>query len=293
MDPARRPAPHGEGAEVAAPRARVARTRVAAAPAPRAGLRRPAFVAALPSARSLLVGVALVVVAVALYLVARQPSVFGVRELRVEGASPALAGRIQHELAALVGTSLVTLDGDALVARVESLPQVRSASYDRAFPHSLVVTVVPEVPAAVLRRGAEAWLLSTRGRAMGEIEPGSHRRLPRIWAPKTVSVEAGKVVGDADVRAAVTALPTTDAEGPPIRIRTARSKDGELAFVLVDGLELRLGGPADVPLKLAAASEILPRLAAPAGGGPTYVDVSVPERPVAGGTLNPEVEVEG
>jgi hypothetical protein len=106
-------------------------------------------------------------------------------------------------------------------------------------------------------------------------------------------VEEGKIVGDVEVQTAVTALPTSHADRLPIRIRTSRGRDGELAFVLVNGLELRLGDPADVPLKLAAAREILPRLAAPVGGGPKYLDVSVPERPVAGPTLDSEVEVEG
>ena len=248
---------------------------------------------ALPSGRSLLVGAGLVAVAIGLYLIARQPSVFAVHELRVEGTSPALARRIEHEVASVRGHSLVTLDGDALLARVESLPEVRSASYDRAFPHSLVLTVVPERPAAVLRRGAEAWLLSTRGLAMGRLELHSHLRLPRIWVPKAVAVEEGKIVSDVDIRTAVSALPAGAADKLPIRIRTARNKDGELVFVLVNGLELRLGSPADVPLKLAVAREILPRLAAPAGGGPTYLDLGLPGKPVAGGTLNPEVEVEG
>lgn len=278
---------------MAAPRARATRTRVAAASPPRMGLRSVSVAAALPSGRSLLLGFGLVAVAIGLYAGVRQPSVFAVREVRVEGASPALAQRIERELRQVRGHSLVTLDRDALVAQVESLPQVRSASYDRAFPHALVITVVPERPAAVLRRGAESWLLSTRGRMIGRIAPHSHVRLPRIWAPKTVAVETGKVVTDVDVRAAVVALPDNRADGLPIRIRTARSLDGELAFVLADGLELRLGGRSDVLLKLAAAREILPRLAAPAGGGPTYLDVSVPERSVAGTTLESEVEVEG
>ena len=278
---------------MAAPRARVSRTRVAAADPPRGALRGFSVANALPSGRSLLVGFGLVALAVALYLIARQPSVFAVRELRVEGASPALSRVIEHEVASVRGHSLVTLDGDALLARVEALPQVRSASYDRAFPHELVLTVVPERPAAVLRRGAEAWLLSTRARAMGRVALHSHVRLPRVWAPKSVEVVAGKIVGDTDVRTAVVALPSARADSLPIRIRTARSRDGELAFVLVNGLELRLGGPTDVSLKLAAAREILPKLAAPVGGGPKYVDVSVPERPVAGPTLDSEVEVEG
>jgi cell division protein FtsQ len=249
--------------------------------------------AALPTGRSLLLGFALVAVAVGLYAAARRPSVFAVREIRVEGAQRALAERIRYDLESIQGRSLVTLDGDGVLAQVESLPMVRSASYDRAFPHTLVLTVVPERPAAVLRRGAEAWLLSTRGRVIGQVPRRSHLRFPRIWAPKTVPLEVGRVVEDVDLRAAALALPEGKADGLAIRIRTARSHAGELVFVLANGLELRLGNGIDVALKLAAAREILPQLAAPAGGGPTYLDVSVPERPVAGTTLESEVEVEG
>jgi cell division protein FtsQ len=249
--------------------------------------------AALPSGRSLLGGFALIAVAVGLYAGARRPSVFAVREVRVEGAPAALAKRIKHEVESVEGRSLVTLDGDGVLARVESLPMVRSASYDRAFPHTLVLRVVPERPAAVLRRGAEAWLLSTRARVIGQVPRHSHLRLSRIWAPKTVPLEVGRVVADVDLRTAALALPEDEADKLPIRIRTARSRAGELAFVLANGLELRLGNGTDVALKLAAAREILPQIAAPAGGGPTYLDVSVPERPVAGTTLESEVEVEG
>ncbi|MFL6005598.1 MAG: cell division protein FtsQ/DivIB [Gaiellaceae bacterium] len=278
---------------MAAPRARTSRTRVAAAPSPRGGLKGTSATAFLPTGRSLLVGFGLVAVALGLYAGVRRPSVFAVDEVRVKGAPPALASRIEHQLHSVQGTSLVTLDGDGVLARVESLPMVHSARYDRAFPHTLVVTVVPEQPAAILRRGADAWLLSTRGRVVGQVARGSHARLPRVWAPKTVPVETGRVVSDADVRAAVLALPRREADKLPIRIRATRSRGGELAFVLANGLELRLGSGSEVALKLAAAREILPRLAAPAGGGPTYLDVSVPERPVAGTTLESEVEVEG
>ena len=59
-------------------------------------------------------------------------------------------------------------------------------------------------------------------------------------------------------------------------------------LVLSSGLELRLGDPGDVRLKLAIARRVL----SATGGGPTsggYVDVSVPERPV----YNPNSQVGG
>jgi hypothetical protein len=63
-----------------------------------------------------------------------------------------------------------------------------------------------------------------------------------------------------------------------------RARELDLTFVLRSGLELRLGDIREVPLKLAVASEIVPGLLA--RGGYAYLDVSVPERPVAGATLN-------
>ena len=59
-----------------------------------------------------------------------------------------------------------------------------------------------------------------------------------------------------------------------------RAADHELTFMLASGLELRLGDIRAVRLKLAVASRILPQLLA--RGGYAYLDVSVPERPVAG-----------
>ena len=64
----------------------------------------------------------------------------------------------------------------------------------------------------------------------------------------------------------------------PARIATASLTDGLLVFRLRSGLQLRLGAPVDVRLKLAIARRALPALPA----GTTYLDVSVPGRPVAG-----------
>jgi cell division protein FtsQ len=247
----------------------------------------------LPSGASLLAGFAIAAAAAGLYMAARETSLFAVRELRIQGATPALAQRIEKELAPVVGTSLVGLQGDRVLQALEALPDIRSATLDRAFPHALVVSVVPEQPAAVLRRGAEAWLLSTRGRVLGRVAQGTHARLPRIWAAKSASVETGAIVGDVELRRAVLALLPAEARALPVRVRTVRSRDDKLAFVLANGLELRLGENVDLPLKLAVAAKIIPLLAAPSLGGPTYLDLGVSGKPVAGRTLKSEVEVEG
>ena len=66
--------------------------------------------------------------------------------------------------------------------------------------------------------------------------------------------------------------------GSPPGSRPPSLAHDALVFRLRSGLELRLGAPTDVRLKLAIARRALRALPA----GATYVDVSVPGRPVAG-----------
>ena len=65
-------------------------------------------------------------------------------------------------------------------------------------------------------------------------------------------------------------------------VRQVLTADGELTLVLASGTELRLGDSGDVRLKLSIAKQLIPLTS-----GAAYVDVSVPERPVAG--YNPQV----
>jgi hypothetical protein len=62
------------------------------------------------------------------------------------------------------------------------------------------------------------------------------------------------------------------------RVASASYTGGELVFHLRSGLELLLGNGADVALKVAVAGRVLTQLPP----GSTFVDVSVPGRPVSG-----------
>jgi cell division protein FtsQ len=230
----------------------------------------------LPSGRSIFTGLALAAVAAGAYAAARQTSMFSVAHIDVTGGTPAVRAQVRHELAAVRGTSLLALDGAALERRIESLPTIVSAGYDRAFPHTLRLTVVPEVPVAVLHRGAETWLLSGRGRAVKRIQPRTRPSLPRIWVARATQVEAGGFVQPDGAGLAARALALGSRF--PGRIATAAVAHGELVLRLRSGIELRLGQPTDVRLKLAIARRALRDL--PAGSG--YLDVSVPGRPVSG-----------
>ncbi len=240
-----------------------------------------------PSGRSLLVGLALVLVTAGLYGLARETSMVAVDTIRVDGASPALALQVQRELHRYDGRSLVAVDAAAVENRAGSLPAVRSATVDRAFPHTLRVHVVPELPVAVLRRGTDSFLVSARGRVIAPVDRGTHRTLARIWLPASTEIELGSFLGGQDGGLAARSLAAFVGSGFPGRVTFVRALDGQITLGLRGGLEIRLGAPVDLRLKIAIAHGIVPSLARPAAGGPTYLDIAVPERPVAG--RNPQV----
>ena len=243
--------------------------------------RRTGAVVRLPSRRSLAVAALALVAAGCLYLIARETPMFAVRRVEVQGASPVVARQVRVALARISGTSLLALDSAAVLRTLEDLPTVVSASYDRDFPHTLRVRIVAESPVAVLRRGAGAWLASARGRVIRAVARTRYRSLPRIWLPARTELAVGGLL-DGDAAASARALREFVATRFAQRVLWARVAAGRLTLGLRSGLELEFGTPTTLDLKLGVVRAILPTLAAPSGGGPTYLDVSVPERPVAG-----------
>jgi cell division protein FtsQ len=237
---------------------------------------RPKLKLVRPSARSVAVAVGLVVLAGGLYAAARETSAFAVRTVEVTGAPPAVRRQVRQAVAGLHGTSLLALDGSALERAVDAVPTVLGVSYDRAFPHTLRLTVRPEQPVAVVRQGAKAWIASARGRVIVVVKPHAAPQLPRIWLPRTTPVAVGGFLPANHATAIAHALAL--ASRFPAHIVFASLRRDGLTFRLRDGLELRLGDPVDIRLKLAIARRAMHALP----DGTAYLDVSVPTRPVAG-----------
>jgi len=249
---------------------------------PRAWLARLA-----PTRRSLAVGFGILAFALGAYLLARETSLFAIGRIEVSGGSPQVNRQVRLALAPLVGTSLVGLDGTDVLRRIEALPTVVRAGYDRAFPHTLRIAVVPERPSAVLRRGPASWLVSIRGRVMGHLPAAAAPGLPRIWVSGNTPVRLGQelATGGAAVAARAVGLAGSFAA----RVTTASYMHRVLVFHLRSGLELVLGNGRDVRLKVAVAARAL----ALVPSGSTFLDVSVPGRPVSGTGLPDLIAVEG
>lgn len=209
------------------------------------------------------------------------------RSVAVEGAAPEVAAEVRTALTSALGESLLGLDLAELTRRAERVPMVAAASFDRGFPHTLRIAVVPEVPVAVLRQGSSSWLAAEGGRVVAVLDRGAHAGLPRIWLKRDVDVRIGESVGGMQLRAIAAVAPLVS-KPLPLAVASAVATRGELTLVLRGGLELRLGDGRDLPVKLEVARRVIPQL----DGSERYLDVSVPDRPVAGDTLNSQVEVE-
>ena len=160
-----------------------------------------------PSGRSLLIGFLILLTAVGLYAAARTTSAFAVETIAVEGASPEVAAEVRKALSPAVGESLLGIDLASLASRAESVPMVAGASFDRGFPHTLRIAVVPEVPVAVLRQGSSSWLAAAGGRVVAELDRGVRPGLPRIWLKRDVDIRVGERVAGLQLRAVATVAP--------------------------------------------------------------------------------------
>jgi len=235
----------------------------------------------VPSLRSFAIGLALVLAAGGAYAVARETSIFAVREIDVAGGSPLVEAQVRKALAPELGRSLVKVGGAEIERRVTAVPGVLSVHTDRAFPHTLRVIVTPERAVLLLRRGRDAWVVSTRGRVLRMVRRPGASSLPRIWLTTKAAIRVGATLPFAGGALAASVLGPVAAGRFPARVKAVRADGRELTLVLLSGLEVRLGDRSDLRLKLAVARRILLLLGAESGA--SYVDVSVPERPVVGG----------
>lgn len=233
-----------------------------------------------PSARSVVVGLAVALLAVGAYFGARDTSVFAVRTLDVRGGDEQLRAQVRDALAGELGTSLLRVNTGVVASVVDPIPGVRSFSIDRAFPHTLRVTVKREVPVLVVRQvpGSAAFLVAASGRVIRLLPHARLSHLPRLWVTKQVDVQVGGALPP-QLAAAATALAPLQSAALPGGVSSVRVGKDELTLTLGGGLQVLLGDTGDLRLKLAIARRILARTGA-ALGGTGYLDVSVPVRPV-------------
>lgn len=220
--------------------------------------------------------------AAALYLAARETSVFAVQTIEIEGSPPDVAQSTRDALDPFVGESLVAIDVSAVEARLRAIPSVQTATVDRDFPATLRVHIRPARAIAVVRHSDAAWLVAATGRIIRQINPGASSELPRVWlSPELAEPAPGRTLVADEGGAAIAALAALPREFP-VTVRTARGTPDDLVLRLGFGTELRLGPAQDLRLKLRVAATVLDSLSRTQREALAYLDVSMPTRPVGG-----------
>ncbi len=215
----------------------------------------------IPSGRSVLLGLAILVLACGAYAVALETSVFAVQTIDVRGATPQIRAEAAQALKGELGRSLLRVDGADLDRRLSTLPGVASLNFDRSFPNTLRVTIRAERPVLVLRRGRDAFLVSTTGRVLRTLAHPRLSSLPRLWLPSHTQVTIGARLEPGAGQGAAVALAALRGASLPSSVREVQVDGQELSLVLASGFVVRLGDPGDIRLKLAIARRIF-RLAA-------------------------------
>ena len=225
--------------------------------------------------RLIAAGIVLVVLYAGYMFWFRNLSWFSIDKVTVDGAT---TGQRQIQAAVEQAAGDMTtlhLKDDQLRAAVARFPTVATVRADTTFPHELRVTVTERLPVAVAQIenrqvavSADGYLLTGLSFDSGEL-------------PRLVGAEATGPRLDEHSAEQTAILGATPA---PLRDRLQRSSwdedYGGIVVHLRGAPELRFGDGSRAEDKWKAAVAVL---SSDERGSPSYLDVSVPDRPVSGG----------
>jgi len=218
------------------------------------------------------------------YWVLANSSAFAVSGVSVSGGGSILSAEVrQAAVRAIGGRSLLQVDPGAVERAVERLPYVRTASIDRAFPHTLSIQITTYRPAAAVRSGKSGYLVSSDGRILAADVPAKSR-LPVIRVAQGLVFTPGAHVPAGGIAAALEVLRAvphafTHRVGHIHKVMTG---DAGIVAVIGRGLQVRIGSTAQLDLKLRVAVRVLRSMQSATRSALAYVDVSVPGRPALG-----------
>lgn len=202
----------------------------------------------------------------------RDSSFVAVEQVDVTGAD--LSPQVEAGLSnAAMGLSTLHFDRSALDAAVADDPSVVSLKIETDFPHGVTIDVQSRTPAGWIDADGGA-LIAADGvvLATGVEQPDG---LPVIEADSSQLTDRA----DGQALAAARVLGAVPAPLQPQVEKASVDSDHGVVAEVTGGIELRFGDPANAEKKWRAAAAVL---ADPNLTSATYIDLSVPSRPVVG-----------
>jgi cell division protein FtsQ len=210
------------------------------------------------------------------YFWLRDSMLVAVNEVQVTGLTTKDGPRIQATLEeAAEDMTTLHVRVDELEEAAHQFPIIASIHVERDFPHGLRIEVTERRPAGLVSVGGVPLPVASDGTLLEGIRAPDGLPLIRMEKPTA----DGRVADPQTLRA----LLVTGAApgGLPQRIeRVSEGAEQGIVIELRDGPEIIFGDADYVVEKWTAALRVL---ADPDAAGATYVDVRLPERPVAGG----------
>jgi cell division protein FtsQ len=214
----------------------------------------------------------------------RDSSFVAVEEVRVTGLVTEDASRIRARLIhAAELQSTLHVDEEALLHALPAGAAVADLRVTTDFPHGMTIDVTQRPPVAVLVAPGRRVAVAEDGSLLKGVRTSNVPSIVVGALPRTGRLGRGRALRLVGVAAAAPAALRSRVE----RIRQLPGK-GLVAF-LERGPQVILGDVSALAAKWAAAAAVL---ADDASRGASYVDVRIPERPVAGGVSVPQPEPE-
>lgn len=197
-----------------------------------------------------------------------------VASIDVQGASRVPVESIVAMAGIAPGTNLLRIDPAAVVARLESMPQIRRADIIRAFPNHVTIMVEERRPFTLVHAGRLHWL-DEEAHVLGEEREAVTPPVPVISGLPEEELVSARGTSGPKARAAMTLVRALLRSGSALTAEISEidmsRRDGPVLYT-VDGIEVRLGNE-QWEERLARLEGVLAQLASRAGGGVTAVDL--------------------
>ncbi|MBX5470790.1 MAG: FtsQ-type POTRA domain-containing protein [Thermoleophilaceae bacterium] len=210
----------------------------------------------------------------------RDSSLVRVEHVTVTGLTTSEAARVRSALVEEArGMTTLHVRPERLAAAVAGFPVVRAIRVRADFPHGLAIHVSERRPAALLRGpGGAGAIVAGDGTVLPGVEA---QALPVVRLSGSLPVRR-LTPASSPGRAVAVAAAAPAALAP--RIESVGEERGEgLVARLENGPRIVFGGADRLAAKWAAAAAVL---ADDSSRGAAYIDVTLPERPVAGGVTS-------
>ena len=206
----------------------------------------------------------------------RDSSFVKITHVKVVGVDLKDSDRVEAALtSAAHDMTTLHLSKDALMSAVASYTAVKDVEIKAHFPHSLTIKVIQEQPVAVLRVGGKRLLLASDGSVLQGVRQG--RKLALIRS--TAAAPSRRLTDPL----ALSELQVVAAAPNPLARHIANVGKGDtrgIVVKLLNGPQVIFGDTSRLEAKWAATAGVL---ADDQSRGASYIDVRLPERPVAGG----------